>query len=93
MRKKLVGKDVCFVKETGATSNVERGTLYLGKDVTTGENVIDSLVSAGLVEVRRTNKGGLVLTNFKDFLFLNLFNSYLTLKRRRDSTCSLGRSS
>lgn len=58
LRKKLVGKEVCFVKETGALSNVERGTLYLGKDTTTGENIIDSLVSAGLVEVRRTNKGG-----------------------------------
>lgn len=58
LRKKLVGKEVCFVKETGAQSNVDRGTLYLGKDVATGENVIDSLVSAGLVEVRRSNKGG-----------------------------------
>ena len=34
----------------------DRGTLYLGKEPTTGENVIDSLVSAGLVEVRRLNK-------------------------------------
>ena len=36
--------------------NVDRGTLYLGKDPATSENVIDSIVSAGLVEVRRLNK-------------------------------------
>ena len=36
---------------------MDRGALYLGKDVATGENVIDGLVSAGLVEVRRSNKG------------------------------------
>jgi staphylococcal nuclease domain-containing protein 1 len=57
LRKKLVGKEVCFTKDTSPQVNVERGTLYLGKD-TTGENINDALISAGLVEVRRTNKGG-----------------------------------
>ena len=56
MRKKLVGKEVCFVKETNTQSNLDRGTLYLGKDITTGENMVDALVSAGLVEVKRLNK-------------------------------------
>lgn len=56
LRKKLVGKEVCFVKETNAQSTVDRGTLYLGKDPSTGENITDALVSAGLVEVRRLNK-------------------------------------
>jgi staphylococcal nuclease domain-containing protein 1 len=57
LRKKLMGKEVCFVKETSTQNNVDRGTLYLGKD-NTGENINDALVSAGLVEVRRSNKGG-----------------------------------
>jgi staphylococcal nuclease domain-containing protein 1 len=55
LRKKLIGKEVCFVKDTNA-QNVDRGTLFLGKDPLTSENVTDSIVSAGLVEVRRLNK-------------------------------------
>jgi len=57
LRKKLVGKEVCFVKETTtANSNMDRGVLYLGKDPSTGENVTDSIVAAGLVDVRTMNK-------------------------------------
>jgi hypothetical protein len=41
-------------------NNTERGVLYLGKDTSTGENVIDSIVSAGLVDVRKLNKPTLV---------------------------------
>ena len=55
MRKKLVGKEVCFVKEGSTTTNIDRGILYLGKDVT-GENINDAIVSTGFVEVRRLNK-------------------------------------
>jgi hypothetical protein len=51
----LIGKEVCFVKDANA-QNVDRGTLYLGKDPSTAENIIESIVSAGLVEVRRLNK-------------------------------------
>jgi staphylococcal nuclease domain-containing protein 1 len=53
LRKKVLGRDVCFVKENTTQSNLDRGQLFLGRDTTTGENVADGLVSAGLVEVRR----------------------------------------
>ena len=56
LRKKLIGRDVCFVRETSTQSNTDRGQLYLGRDVATGENMVDALVAAGLAEVRRTNK-------------------------------------
>jgi staphylococcal nuclease domain-containing protein 1 len=56
MRKKLVGKEVCFVKDGSSQSGTDRGQLYLGRDAATGENMADALVSAGLVEVRRLNK-------------------------------------
>jgi staphylococcal nuclease domain-containing protein 1 len=55
LRKKLIGKEVCFVKDANA-QNVDRGTLYLGKDPQTGENINDAIVAAGLAEVRRMNK-------------------------------------
>jgi len=56
LRKKLIGKEVCFIREATMPNNTDRGVLYLGKDTTTGENIIDSIVSAGLVDVRRLNK-------------------------------------
>lgn len=56
LRRKLVGKEVCFVKEAASNANTDRGQLYLGRDATTGENMAESLVSAGLAEVRRLNK-------------------------------------
>lgn len=55
LRKKLVGKEVCFVKDVNSQA-VDRGTLYLGKDTATGENINDAIVAAGLAEVRRLNK-------------------------------------
>lgn len=56
LRKKLIGKDIVFVKEyeVPGTKRVY-GVIYAGKD-TTAENVTESMVSEGLVEVRR---GGL----------------------------------
>lgn len=57
LRKRVLGKEVCFVKEATTTNNLDRGQLYLGRDTVSGENVADALISAGLVEVRRTNKG------------------------------------
>ncbi|XP_064490231.1 staphylococcal nuclease domain-containing protein 1-like [Ornithodoros turicata] len=59
LRKKLVGKEVAFAVEYKVPSTSrEYGVVYLGKD-STGENVTESLVEAGLVEVRRSggNKG------------------------------------
>ena len=56
LRKKLIGKEVCFVKEGSTTSNIDRGTLYLGKDPANGENINEAIVATGFVEVRRLNK-------------------------------------
>ncbi|XP_077999812.1 staphylococcal nuclease domain-containing protein 1-like [Glandiceps talaboti] len=53
LRKKLVGKEVCFTIEYRVPgSGREYGIVYIGKD-TTGENVTESIVAEGLVEVRR----------------------------------------
>ncbi|XP_002732557.2 staphylococcal nuclease domain-containing protein 1-like [Saccoglossus kowalevskii] len=60
LRKKLVGKEVCFTIEYRVPgSGREYGNIYLGRD-TTGENVTESIVAEGLVEVRR---GGLRATD------------------------------
>lgn len=55
LRKKLVGKEVCFVRDANA-QNLDRGVLYLGREPSTGENINEAIVSAGLAEVRRLNK-------------------------------------
>jgi len=53
LRKKLVGEDVWFTFEKSANTTREYGCIYIGKDVATGEKVTESLVSEGLVSVRR----------------------------------------
>ncbi|KAF0295232.1 Nuclease domain-containing protein 1 [Amphibalanus amphitrite] len=55
LRKKLVGKEVLFTIETSTNTGREYGHVYLGNDIATGENVIETLVSEGLVQVRRDN--------------------------------------
>lgn len=52
LRKKLVGEDVWFTFEKSANTTREYGCIYLG-NVATGEKVTESLVSEGLVSVRR----------------------------------------
>ncbi|CAG7833367.1 unnamed protein product [Allacma fusca] len=56
LRKKLVGKEVLFVVEYKVTSGREFGTVYIGKDVETGENITDLMISEGLLTVRREGK-------------------------------------
>ncbi len=56
LRKKLIGKEVLFIREATVSSTMDRGVLYLGKDAVSGENITDSLVAAGLVDVRQLNK-------------------------------------
>ncbi|XP_066257957.1 staphylococcal nuclease domain-containing protein 1 isoform X2 [Euwallacea similis] len=48
LRKKLVGEEILFTSEKPPNTNREYGTVYLGK-----ENITDSLVSEGLVTVRK----------------------------------------
>ena len=53
MRKKLIAKEITYTKEyTVPGSLKEVGFIYLGKD-TSAENVTESLISEGLVEVKR----------------------------------------
>ncbi|CAH1799685.1 unnamed protein product [Owenia fusiformis] len=68
MRKKLIGKEVSFTIEYSppgtssrefGTASREYGCIYAGKD-TTCENMTESMVAEGLVEVRR---GGLKLND------------------------------
>uniref|UniRef100_W5LAE7 Staphylococcal nuclease domain-containing protein n=1 Tax=Astyanax mexicanus TaxID=7994 RepID=W5LAE7_ASTMX len=52
LRKKMIGKEVCFTVEIKTQQGREYGMVYLGKD-TSGENIAESLVSEGLATVRR----------------------------------------
>ncbi|XP_046434309.1 staphylococcal nuclease domain-containing protein 1 [Neodiprion fabricii] len=53
LRKKLIGQEVIFTSEKPPNATREYGVVWLGKDTTTGENITESLVSEGLVTVRR----------------------------------------
>ncbi|XP_071397824.1 staphylococcal nuclease domain-containing protein 1 isoform X1 [Centroberyx affinis] len=53
LRKKLIGKEVCFNVEIKTALGREYGMVYLGKVNTTGENIAESLVNEGLATVRR----------------------------------------
>ncbi|XP_060100516.1 staphylococcal nuclease domain-containing protein 1-like [Heteronotia binoei] len=51
LRKKLIGKEVCFTVEYKTAQGREYGTVYLGRD-TAGENIAESLVAEGLASRR-----------------------------------------
>ncbi|XP_032160448.1 staphylococcal nuclease domain-containing protein 1 isoform X1 [Mustela erminea] len=51
LRKKLIGKEVCFTIENKTPQGREYGMIYLGKD-TSGENIAESLVAEGLATRR-----------------------------------------
>ncbi|CAF1668146.1 unnamed protein product, partial [Adineta ricciae] len=54
LRKKLVGQEICYTVDFQIPqSNRLMCTVYLGKDKETGENIIESLLSEGLVELRQ----------------------------------------
>jgi staphylococcal nuclease domain-containing protein 1 len=54
LRKKLVGREICYTVDFQIPqSNRLMCTVYVGKDKETGENIIESLVSEGLVELRQ----------------------------------------
>ncbi|XP_044734250.1 staphylococcal nuclease domain-containing protein 1 isoform X1 [Chrysoperla carnea] len=53
LRKKLVGEEVWFTAEKPQNATREYGVVLLGKDVNSAENITESLVSEGLVSVRR----------------------------------------
>ncbi|VEN51950.1 unnamed protein product [Callosobruchus maculatus] len=53
LRKKLIGEEVYFIAEKPPNAPREYGTVFLGKDFATAENITESLISEGLVSVRR----------------------------------------
>ncbi|XP_060519354.1 staphylococcal nuclease domain-containing protein 1 [Cylas formicarius] len=53
LRKKLIGEEILFILEKSSNTNREYGTIYLGKDINSAENITESLVSEGLASVRR----------------------------------------
>ncbi|KAF6035658.1 SND1 [Bugula neritina] len=53
LRKKCIGKEIVFTVEYTAPSGREYGCIHLGSD-TSGENLTESLIANGLVEVRRS---------------------------------------
>ncbi|CAF4430465.1 unnamed protein product [Rotaria socialis] len=54
LRKKLVGREICYTVDFQIPqSNRSMCTVYLGKDKETGENIIESLLSEGLVDLRQ----------------------------------------
>lgn len=55
LRKKVIGEPVLFVSEV-SSNNREYGVIYLGKDIQTGENITESLVSEGFATVRRDGR-------------------------------------
>ncbi|XP_076036932.1 staphylococcal nuclease domain-containing protein 1 [Oratosquilla oratoria] len=58
LRKKVIGKEVLFVIETKTPTGREYGAVYIGSDITTGENLTETMVSEGLVSVRRESIRG-----------------------------------
>ncbi|KAK4295717.1 hypothetical protein Pmani_031744 [Petrolisthes manimaculis] len=58
LRKKVIGKEVLFTVETKTPTGREYGAIYLGKDVSSGENLTELMVSEGLVTVRRESIRG-----------------------------------
>ncbi|XP_053683451.1 staphylococcal nuclease domain-containing protein 1 [Sabethes cyaneus] len=53
LRQRLIGQEVYFHAEKPANATRDYGFICLGKDPTTSENIVESIVSEGLVSVRR----------------------------------------
>ncbi|XP_042886727.1 staphylococcal nuclease domain-containing protein 1-like isoform X1 [Penaeus japonicus] len=58
LRKKVIGKEVLFTVETKTPTGREYGAIYIGKDIASAENVTETMVSEGLVMVRRESIRG-----------------------------------
>lgn len=57
LRKKLIGEPVWFVSEKLNNSSREVGSIRLGRDYESAENIIESLIKEGLASVRMRNAG------------------------------------
>lgn len=56
LRTRLIGEEVVFTFEKPANSNREYGVVYLGKDIATGENIVEYMVSEGFLNVRKESR-------------------------------------
>jgi len=72
LRKKVVGKEVYFTIEYKTPGGREYGFIYLGKDPAVSENITETLVAEGLVELRRM---GLKAQDEKQQLLIGLEDS------------------
>lgn len=55
LRQRLIGQEVWWYAERPPNATRDYGAIYLGKDPTTSENIVESIVSEGLVSLRREN--------------------------------------
>ncbi|XP_057342022.1 staphylococcal nuclease domain-containing protein 1 [Microplitis mediator] len=55
LRKKLIAQEVVFAEEKNVSATKVYGSVWIGKDKNTGENVAELLVSEGLATVKRDN--------------------------------------
>ncbi|TVK72983.1 Staphylococcal nuclease domain-containing protein 1 [Bagarius yarrelli] len=91
LRKKMIGKEVCFTVEFKTQQGREYGVLYLGKD-TSGENIAESLVAEGLAQVRREGIRGTNVVRallLPDYYLVTVMLSGIkcpTFKREADGT-------
>ncbi|XP_058457634.1 staphylococcal nuclease domain-containing protein 1 [Malaya genurostris] len=53
LRQRLIGQEVYFYAERPPNANRDYGYVCLGKDQATAENIVESIISEGLVSVRR----------------------------------------
>lgn len=56
LRKKLIGKEVLFTADKAPNATRESGFIFLGPTLAQSENIVESLVSEGLVSLRGDTK-------------------------------------
>lgn len=56
LRKKLIGKEVFFTADKAPNATRESGFIFLGPTFAQSENIVESLVSEGLVSLRGDTK-------------------------------------
>lgn len=64
LRKKLIGEEVWFTTEKSPNSNRVYGTVFVGKDFNTAENMTEALINEGLVTVRNEGRNNAEVARF-----------------------------
>ncbi|UJR21995.1 hypothetical protein I4U23_025063 [Adineta vaga] len=72
LRQKLIGQNICYTVDTRISErNRTICTIYLGKDSETGENIIESLVSEGLVYLQKQIDSFVINTSYQRLVLLD----------------------